>query len=501
MNPSGSEAKGKATNTQSQEEGEEEERGSLDSFLKWAAGLGVSDSPNPDSCSCLGHSLGVSYFPDAGGRGLGAVRDITRGELLLKVPKSALITTHSLLNDERLSTALKAYPSLSPAQVLTICFLYEMSKGKASPWHPYLLHLPRSYGILAAFGEFEKQALQVDYAIWAAQKALSKAEYEWKEATPLMKELKLKPQFLTFRAWIWATGTISSRTLHIPWDEAGCLCPVGDLFNYAAPGEDLNGFDNVDNLQNGYALDDLDTQHSQRLTDGAFEEDAAAYCFYAKTNYKKGEQVLLSYGTYTNLELLEYYGFLLEDNPNEKVFIPLEPDIHSSSSWPKDSLYIHQNGRPSFALMAALRVWATPPYQRKSIRHRAYSGSQLSQDNEISVMTWIAKKCHATLKAMPTSIEDDNLLLSFTDKIQEFDNLWEWGKVMPAFGGEFCNLLQATNLKRNDESFASRRAKMLIDRWKLAVHWRLIYKKVLVDCISYCTDTINSLSSKNDIIL
>ncbi|XP_017975094.1 PREDICTED: protein SET DOMAIN GROUP 40 isoform X2 [Theobroma cacao] len=457
MNPSGSEAKGKATNTQSQEEGEEEERGSLDSFLKWAAGLGVSDSPNPDSCSCLGHSLGVSYFPDAGGRGLGAVRDITRGELLLKVPKSALITTHSLLNDERLSTALKAYPSLSPAQV--------------------------------------------DYAIWAAQKALSKAEYEWKEATPLMKELKLKPQFLTFRAWIWATGTISSRTLHIPWDEAGCLCPVGDLFNYAAPGEDLNGFDNVDNLQNGYALDDLDTQHSQRLTDGAFEEDAAAYCFYAKTNYKKGEQVLLSYGTYTNLELLEYYGFLLEDNPNEKVFIPLEPDIHSSSSWPKDSLYIHQNGRPSFALMAALRVWATPPYQRKSIRHRAYSGSQLSQDNEISVMTWIAKKCHATLKAMPTSIEDDNLLLSFTDKIQEFDNLWEWGKVMPAFGGEFCNLLQATNLKRNDESFASRRAKMLIDRWKLAVHWRLIYKKVLVDCISYCTDTINSLSSKNDIIL
>ncbi|EOY03100.1 Set domain group 40, putative isoform 4 [Theobroma cacao] len=414
MNPSGSEAKGKATNTQSQEEGEEEERGSLDSFLKWAAGLGVSDSPNPDSCSCLGHSLGVSYFPDAGGRGLGAVRDITRGELLLKVPKSALITTHSLLNDERLSTALKAHPSLSPAQ---------------------------------------------------------------------------------FRAWIWATGTISSRTLHIPWDEAGCLCPVGDLFNYAAPGEDLNGFDNVDNLQNGYALDDLDTQHSQRLTDGAFEEDAAAYCFYAKTNYKKGEQVLLSYGTYTNLELLEYYGFLLEDNPNEKVFIPLEPDIHSSSSWPNDSLYIHQNGRPSFALMAALRVWATPPYQRKSIRHQAYSGSQLSQDNEISVMTWIAKKCHATLKAMPTSIEDDNLLLSFTDKIQEFDNLWEWGKAMPAFGGEFCNLLQATNLKRNDESFASRRAKMLIDRWKLAVHWRLIYKKVLVDCISYCTDTINSLSS------
>ncbi|XWS75345.1 hypothetical protein CRYUN_Cryun01aG0078700 [Craigia yunnanensis] len=493
MNPSESEAEAKPK-AQSEEE---EEKGRLKRFLKWAAGLGVSDSENPESCSSLGHSVTVSYFPDSGGRGLVALRPISRGELLLRVPKSALITTDSLSKDETLSLALKAHPSLSPAQVLTVCLLYEMNKGKASPCHPYLLYLPRSYAILAAFGEFEKQALQVDYAIWAAQKAVSKAEYEWKQASTLMKELKLKPRLLTFRAWIWVTGTISSRTLHIPWDEAGCLCPVGDLFNYAAPGEDPNGFENVDNLQNEYAKDDLDTNHSQRLTDGAYEEDAAAYCFYAKKNYKMGEQVLLSYGTYTNLELLEHYGFLLEDNPNEKVFIPLELDIHCFSSWPKDSLYIHQNGRPSFALMSALRLWATPPYQRKSIGHLAYSGSQLSQGNEISVMKWIAKKCHAILKDMPTSIEEDNSLLSFIDKIEDFDNLWERGKAAPASGGEFCNFLKASGLKRVDEIISSGGTKLLIDRWKLAVQWRRIYKKVLVDCISHCTNIINSLSCKN----
>ncbi|KAK8345734.1 hypothetical protein V6Z11_A07G169800 [Gossypium hirsutum] len=48
---------------------------------------------------------------------------------------------------------------------------------------------------------------QVDYAIWAAQKAVTKAKYEWEQAFTLMKELKLKPPLLTFRAWIWATGT------------------------------------------------------------------------------------------------------------------------------------------------------------------------------------------------------------------------------------------------------------------------------------------------------
>lgn len=84
---------------------------------------------------------------------------------------------------------------------------------------------------------------------------------------------------------------ISSRTLHIPWDEAGCLCPVGDLFNYAAPTEDTDSFENVENWQNEHAKDDLDIHHSQRLTDGGYEEDVAAYCFYAKKNYNVGEQV------------------------------------------------------------------------------------------------------------------------------------------------------------------------------------------------------------------
>ena len=54
-------------------------------------------------------------------------------------------------------------------------------------------------------------------------------------------------------------------------------------------------------------------------------------------------QVLLGYGTYTNLELLEYYGFLLSENPNEKTFIQLDVDIFSLGTWPRDSLYINQN--------------------------------------------------------------------------------------------------------------------------------------------------------------
>ncbi|KAG2710849.1 hypothetical protein I3760_04G048200 [Carya illinoinensis] len=480
---------------------EQEQDIRLESFLKWASDLGISDSSGSLPYVCLGHSLSLAYFPLAGGRGLGAVRDLRKGELILRVPKSALMTRESLLKDEKLSVA-----------ILTVCLLYEMGKGKSSWWLPYLMHLPRCYDIFATFGEFEKQALQVSDAIWAAERAISKARSEQNEANQLMAELNLKPQLLTFRAWCWAAATISSRTLHIPWDEAGCLCPVGDLFNYAAPGEETFCSEEVDgrlcassfqatSLLNGDRAHKSNVEvldaHDLRLTDGAYEEDVAAYCFYARQNYLKGEQVLLCYGTYTNLELLEHYGFLLNENPNDKVFIPLEPEIYSSCSWPKELLYIHQNGKPSFSLLSALRLWTTPPSKRRSLGQLAYSGSPLSTDNEIQVMKWIAKKCNLVLKNLPTSIEEDSLLLSSINEIQDLHSVVELEKAVSASRGEIRSFLEANKLQNvasGNNLLLSSKARRSMERLKLAVQWRARYKKILLDCIFNCTETIDSLT-------
>ena len=38
----------------------------------------------------------------------------------------------------------------------------------------------------------------------------------------------------------------------------------------------------------------------------------------------------------------------------------------------------------------------------------------------------------------------------------------------------------------------SRKARRSMDRWKLAVQWRLKYKKILFDSISYCTEILDS---------
>ncbi|KAL7192734.1 hypothetical protein ACSBR2_024535 [Camellia fascicularis] len=200
--------------------------------------------------------------------------------------------------------------------------------------------------------------------------------------------------------------------------------------------------------------------------------------------------VLLSYGTYTNLELLEHYGFFLDKNPNNKAFIPLEPEIYSSCSWPKDSLYIHPNGKPSFALLFALQLWLTPPSQRRSVGHLVYSGSQLSAKNEIIVMGWIVKNCKVILKKFVTSTEEDKLLLCTIDKMQDFCTPAELGRLLSTFEGEaraFAETKGLINGKTSVNLLQSRQMQRYMDRWKLAVQWRLMYKKTLADCIAYCS--------------
>ncbi|KAL6897357.1 hypothetical protein ACP4OV_007053 [Aristida adscensionis] len=477
----------------------------MEALLRWAAELGVSDSPSSTplsastaspASSCLGCSLAVADFPDAGGRGLAAARDLRRGELVLRVPRAALLTSDRVMADDpRVASCVRAHrPRLSSVQILIVCLLVEVGKGKSSIWYPYLSQLPTYYTILANFNDFEVEALQIDDAIWVAQKAIRAITSDWEEAMPLMEELELKLKLLTLKSWLWAFATVSSRTLHIAWDDAGCLCPVGDLFNYEAPNDDTSKEDQdtaeVTNCEQKHEI----SGSSERLTDGGYD-DANAYCFYARRNYKKGEQILLGYGTYTNLELLEHYGFLLSANPNEKTFIQLDLDIYSVGSWPKDSMYIQPDGQPSFALLCALRLWITPAKQRKGVSCQIYSGSLLSIENELEVMKWLIRRSEETLQQLPTTVEFDENLLIFLRKMQnrtncrvDMKNSW--------FEQEFAVFLRFHRVELNSSAHSQlpNRLQRSLERWQLAVQWRCNYKKTLSKCISYCKSLVQELS-------
>lgn len=83
--------------------------------------------------------------------------------------------------------------------------------------------------------------------------------------------------------------------MHISWDDAGCLCPFGDFFNYAAPAEDPCDYKTLANCQNGFPVQTagLFDANALRLTDAGYEKDVDAYCFYARRSYRENEQVWL----------------------------------------------------------------------------------------------------------------------------------------------------------------------------------------------------------------
>ncbi|GAQ91946.1 hypothetical protein KFL_008880020 [Klebsormidium nitens] len=304
----------------------------LDELLKWAAEHGAHDSVSApllhqaghlprqsrrnERRSCLETTLAVATFPEAGGRGLAATRDLTAGEALLAVPEQLLMTAKSARTDAILGPLLTRSPGLTSHQVLIVHLLHEVAKGAASFWRPYLLALPRVHHTLAHFSAPQVLHLQFPHAMEAARRARTEAHRDWAAAAPLLQDLGLPPKFRRFKAWLWAAATVTSRSVAIPFDSAGALCPVGDLFNYAAPSEE---------------------DQTARLTDGAFDAETRCFRFYARENYRTGQQVLLCYGAYRNLDLLEHYGFLLPDNPNDAVTILLP-----ASLLPKAASFVHR---------------------------------------------------------------------------------------------------------------------------------------------------------------
>ena len=205
----------------------------------------------------------------------------------------------------------------------------------ASPWHLYVAQLPRAYNILACWSDAERAELQVPHAVDAAARAAEEVRAARRRAAPALDALALPRAFRSERAWAWAHATVSSRTVFVPFDPAGALCPVGDLFNYAPPppahaptflGTPLEGGDEEETARVPDGGDDDASR--EPAGDGAWDEASGEYRFHARRAYRAGDQIMLCYGRYTNLELLEHYGFLLPPvpgNPNDVAEFPLIP--------------------------------------------------------------------------------------------------------------------------------------------------------------------------------
>lgn len=264
-------------------------------------------------------------------------------------------------------------------------------------------------------------------------------------------------------------------------------------------------------------------------------------------------QVCICYGQYTNLELLEHYGFLLPHNPDDTLSLPLPcspnllsachpsetspgPQSHPPASQKKGIVTQAQGGgivtpggiqtstalqegsedpfegttspqfcllpggAPSFSLLALLRLWAAPPKARRRVRPVVLRGEPASVEGDRAAYQWLALKCRSMLLALPsTAREDKGELASIEDGIR---------CMMPGtvatvggdargegLGGAMAALEVGEEAGVVEEEEAARNLRPCDDCEKmvLALQWRIMYKELLLEGALHALDKVESL--------
>ncbi|KAK9835753.1 hypothetical protein WJX74_007290 [Apatococcus lobatus] len=335
-------------------------------------------------------------------RTLTATQSIAPGQVLVTAPSSVLLS----VSDWPLHECLKTdHSHLTSDQALAVHLLHELAKGQASKWSIYIRQLPRSYSTACTFTPRQAMQLQVQHAIDRVVAAAKSANASWRQVKPTLSALGLPPKFCSKQAWQWAASTLSSRTMHDPRDPAGVLMPFGDLFNHtppAAPTEPNFG------------------PAAESGGDGFLDAEAGVYRLHARRGYAAGEEVYLTYGALCNLDLLEHYGFVLDDNPHDKAH--LDPTwLEGCHPMPSQTAcWLHPSGRPSWDLLSHLRQsFATLP-KEKAHRYLAAEGICVGPDSEMAVCQCLLAACKTALKALPTTLHEDLAMLAELE--QDLDN-------------------------------------------------------------------------------
>ncbi|CAK0784490.1 hypothetical protein CVIRNUC_007694 [Coccomyxa viridis] len=381
-------------------------------------------------------------------RGVQAVAQIEPDDILVTVPEELLVSTSAARSSTDFSPYLHEAASLSPLQVLAAFLLFELSKGSASFWSPYLDSLPHTYTSLFWFSPQEAEQLQAPHAIAAAEAARQEVRQSHAAVRPLLARLGIPDKYRGLSAMRWALATLNSRTMYLDGDPAGVLMPFGDLHNHSPPPApalpDLGGAQRLGGPDQDGMQPSLCSEHKGH-GDGTFDSETRVYKLHARTRYLPGEQVFLCYGSHSNLDLLEHYGFVLDDNPHDAALLPVGalPDGQLQGSVQPRECWLHPCGTPSWGLLRALRTWAATSCGHGARKHAALEGMRVSQESEAIAMSALRSLCSGVLDDLPTSCSNDEEILA-----------------------------------RDIISGA------LSEQEVLAVRWRRLYKQSLLNCIA-----------------
>ncbi|WJX33209.1 [histone H3]-lysine(4) N-trimethyltransferase [Trifolium repens] len=303
------------------------------------------DNDSLDTSSSLQKWLSESGLPsqkmaidkvDVGERGLVALNNIRKGEKLLFVPPSLVITPDSEWTCPEAGEVLKKN-SVPDWPLLATYLISEASLMKSSRWFSYISALPRQpYSLL-----YWSQA-ELDRYLEASQireRAIERTDNVIGTYNDMRTRIFSKyPDFFpeevfNIESFKWSFGILFSRMVRLPsMDGKVALVPWADMLNHSCEVETF-----------------LD-----------YEKSTKGIVFTTDRPYQPGEQVFISYGKKSNGELLLSYGFVPKEGTNPSDSVELSLSLEKSDESYKEKLELLKKYGLSGSQCFPLRVTGWP---------------------------------------------------------------------------------------------------------------------------------------------
>ena len=342
--------------------------------------------------------LRIARF-DHGLRGMEALETLKAGDVAVQLPR-----TSALFIEPNTKGPVECPPDVWNKQPwfakLALRVMLERAKGKDSDYAGYIISLPEKEDI--PFFWPEKDLLDLRYP--SLIQSIKKQKREWQELADTLAreapELKLdKGLFLS------SLSLVRSRSFSGPY--IGSKLPdrirLGILILLLAAANILfSGTESIAQTVNAVVSVSVfnflyDVFLSQRLkvyllapgvdfmnhdcnvqSDLKYDYFSDGYSVRLDRDYDVGDQVFISYGSRSNDDLLQYYGFIEENNPHDTVRVEmgmvklyqLFEEIHGEPSVPIDvvpaDIDVYREGFDS-SVVETLRSWIPNTSRRDDI--------------------------------------------------------------------------------------------------------------------------------------
>ena len=356
-------------------------------------------------------------------RGVVAVNDIQSGDCLVRLPREACLLVlqeqkNPLLENFCTNELWEKVGDDRWALRVALVLLYEKSLGSKSTFYEYIEQLPKRFENLGTWTNEEVKELQ--YSVGA--KLANEQKMENEKAMEMIREYASESSALrsmTKEEVVWALDVVRSRVfsgkIADREDMQRKLIPralsVGTVFASFLTAQTtelkwlclfallaLVVFDSTKEndvkTNTAYVLMPLiDAFNHQSMLKTEFEFTNSEFALKSPKNYKKNEEVLISYGLMPNDELLLRYGFVDDKNVADTYqFEGLLPFLMKNDSTLKENL--EQNPER----IESLRFVPESSMEKLTLEDSAWRGALVSDGTAEPNLLWALRCLYATEK-------------------------------------------------------------------------------------------------------